>query len=173
MLILLYVLRTERNAGMIELLRKLREILRDGKPKPDDPVDILIESYRDLRGLAEQISRHAEKAPYPHMAQVLWRLAQEKQSSADLLREKLLGAGRRLEEPAFALKTGKNHWERMTQDLNDHRAIETRLLERALLIDEQAPETAELLRRIATAQRPHTDALLDLIARADPQAEQT
>ena len=159
---------------MIELFRKVQKILlRNGKSKSADPVDILIESYRDLCSLAAQISRHAEKAPYPHMARLLRRLAQEKQSSADLLRDKLLGAGTRLEEMAFEIKSGKNHWERMAQDLNDHRALETRLLERATLIGEQAPETAEFLRRIAAAQRPHMEALLDLIARADPQADQT
>jgi hypothetical protein len=158
---------------MIQVFRKMREILRNGKSKSVDPAGILIESYRDLCSLAAQISRHAEKAPYPHVAQLLRRLAQEKQSSADLLRDKLLGGGTRLEGAPFVIKSGKNHWERMTQDLNDHRALETRLLERATLIGEQAPETAELLRQIAAAGRPHTDALLDLIARADPQAEQT
>jgi hypothetical protein len=158
---------------MIELFRKVREILRNGKSKSADPVDILIESYRDLCSLAGQISRHADRAPYPHVALLLRRIAQEKRSSADLLRDKLVGTGTRLEEMAFEIKSGKNHWERMTQDLNDHRAIETRLLERAALINERAPETAELLRRIAASQRPHLQAFLDLIARADPQAEQT
>jgi hypothetical protein len=159
---------------VIELFKRVREILmRDGKSKSTDPVDILIESYRDLCSLAAQISRHAEKAPYPHVARLLRRIAQEKQSSADLLRDKLLGAGTRLEEAAFEIKSGKNHWERMAQDLNDHRMLDTRLLDRATLISEQAPETAELLRQIAASQRPHMEALLDLIARADPQANQT
>ncbi|MGH7770505.1 MAG: hypothetical protein ACREQP_23885 [Candidatus Binatia bacterium] len=158
---------------MIELFRKVREILRNGKSKSTEPADILIESYRDLCSLAAQISRHADKAPYPHVARLLRGISQEKRASADLLRDKLAGTGNKLEDIAFEIKTGKNHWERMTQDLNDHRALETRLLERAALINERAPETAELLRRIAASQRPHTDALLDLIARADPQAEQT
>jgi hypothetical protein len=159
---------------VIELFKRVREILmRDGKSKSTDPLDILAESYRDLRSLAAQISRHADRAPYPHVTRLLRRIAQEKESSADLLRDKLPGAGTRLESAAFENKSGKNHWERMAQDLNDHRALETRLLERATLIGEQTPETAELLRRIAASQRPHMEALLDLIARADPQADQT
>jgi hypothetical protein len=158
---------------MIELFRKVREILRNGKSKSTEPADILMESYRDLCSLAEQISRHADRAPYPHVARLLRRIAQEKRSSADLLRDKLLGAGTTLEDIALEIRSGKNHWERITQDLNDHRALEARLLERAALINERAPETAELLGQIAASQRPHTEVLLDLIARADPQAEQT
>jgi rubrerythrin len=151
----------------------VREILRNGKSKSTEPADILMESYRDLCSLAEQISRHADRAPYPHVAQLLRRLAQEKQSSADLLRDKLVGSGTNLEDIALEITSGKNHWQRMAQDLNDHRALETRLLERAALVTEQAPETAELLRQIAASERPHIQAFLDLIARADPQAEQT
>jgi rubrerythrin len=158
---------------MIELFRKVREILRNGKSKSTEPADILMESYRDLCRLAAQISRHADRAPYPHVARLLRRIAQEKRSSADLLRDKLVGTGTSLEDIPFEIKSGKNHWERMTQDLNDHRALEARLLERAALINERTPETAELLRRIAASERPHIEAFLDLIARADPQAEQT
>jgi len=174
MLILLYVLRTERKAGMIGLFKTVRKILAlNGKSKPADPAEILRESRRELCSLAAQISLHADKAPYPHVARLLRQIAQEKQSGADLLRDKLPGAGTKLEAGAFDIKSAKNHWERMTQDLNDHRALEARLLERAALVGEQAPETAELLRRIATSHRRHQNALLDLIARADPQAEQT
>jgi rubrerythrin len=163
---------------VIELFKKVREVLRrasmdNGKSKTTDPVAILTESYRDILTLAAQISSHADRAPYPHVARLLRRIAQEKQSSADLVRQKLVGSVTRQEEIPFDIKSGKNHWERMAQDLNDHKALEGRLLERAALLDEEARETAELLRQIATSHRPHMEALLDLIARADPQAEQT
>lgn len=163
---------------MIELFKKVREVLRrasmhNGKSKTNEPGAILTESYRDLLNLAAQISSHADRAPYPHVARLLRRIAQEKQSSADLVGQKLVGSRTGKEEIPFEIKSGKNHWERMAQDLSDHRALEARLLERAALLDEEVPETAELLRQIATSQRPHMEALLDLIARADPQAEQT
>ena len=163
---------------MIELFKKVREVLRrasmhNGRSKTTDPVAILTESYRDLLSLAAQISNHADRAPYPHVARLLRRIAQEKQSSADVVRQKLVGSRTSQEEVPFEIKSGKNHWERMAQDLNDHRALEARLLERAALLDEEAPEMAELLRQIGASHRPHMEALLDLIARADPQAEQT
>jgi bacterioferritin (cytochrome b1) len=100
-------------------------------------------------------------------------MAEEARLSANLLRDKILSTGKRIEEISGDVKSGKNHWERMVQDLSDEREIETRFLERAALMDEAAPEAAGLLRQIAASHRPHIDALLDLIVRADPQAEQT
>lgn len=138
-----------------------------------DPREVLINSYCDLSNLARQISAHADKAPYPHVAALLRRIAEEKQSSADLLREKILGSGHRPDELSLEIKSGKNHWERMAQDLNDQTAVETRLLDRAALLNGNSPKTAELLRQIADSHRKHRKVLLDLIARADPQADQT
>jgi bacterioferritin (cytochrome b1) len=145
----------------------------NGISQNPDPRDALLNSYRDLSNLARQISAHANKAPYPHVAAGLRRIAEEKQSSADLLREKILGFGSRPDEISREIKSGKNHWERLVEDLNDQTAVENRLLQRAALLNEISPETAELLRQIADSHRNHRKVLLDLIARADPQAEQT
>jgi rubrerythrin len=143
------------------------------KPQDLDPGEVLRKSYRDLSNLARQIAAHADKAPYPHVAAALRRIAEEKQSSADLLRGKILGSGHRPDELSPEITSGKNHWERLTQDLNDQTAVETRLLDRAALLNENSPKTAELLRQIADSHRKHRKVLLDLIARADPQADQT
>ena len=163
---------------MLDLFRKMRGIfgptsVQNGKSKALDPIQILEESYRDLCSLTRQLDSHAERAPYPHVARRLRQMAEEAGSSANLLRDKILSSGKRIEEIPGGVKSGKNHWERMAQDLSDEREIETRFLERAALVDEAAPEAAELLRQIAASRRPHIDALLDLIVRADPQAEQT
>jgi rubrerythrin len=138
-----------------------------------DPRDALLHSFRDLSNLARQISAHADKAPYPHVAATLRRIAAEKQSSADLLREKILGFVSSPDEIPREIQSGKNHWERLAKDLNDQTAVENRLLQRTALLNENYPETAELLRQIADSHRKHRKVLLDLIARADPQAEQT
>lgn len=160
------------------LFRKIRGLLgsssvQNGKSKTHGPIQILEESYRDLCSLSRQLCSHAERAPYPHVARRLRQMAEEARSSANFLRDKILSTGKRIEEISGDVKSGKNHWERMVQDLSDEKEIETRFLERAALMDEAAPEAAELLRQIAVSHRPHIDALLDLIARADPQAEQT
>jgi hypothetical protein len=159
--------------GVLKKLRGIRALMQIGESKTADPVDILNESYRDLCRLAEQIANHAGKAPYPHMSQRLNRIAQEDRASAALLRDKIPLLGKEAEPHLLDIKSGKNHWQRMVQDLHDHRALETRLSERAALVNEAAPNVAELLQRIVASHRSHTDAFLDLIARADPQAEQT
>ena len=164
----------KRQEMIRDLLKKLSAILRcaaarNGKSKAT--VEILKADYHDLRRLAEQISNHAEKAPYPHVTQRLRQIASEKRNSTSILKEKLLSLGGGLEEFPLDLKSGKNHWERMVQDLQDQKALETSFFERTMRLADEAPEISDLLRKVVDAQLPHKEALLDLIARADPQAE--
>lgn len=134
---------------------------------------MLDDLHRELSNLAMQIAAHAERAPYPHVATRLREIAAEKRAAAGFLREQLPLSGRATGQGSFAAKAARNHWERMAQDLNDHRVLETRLIENAARLDEAAPETADLLRRIAASQRHQAKIFLDFIARADPQAHQT
>ena len=164
----------KRQEMIRDLLKKLSAILRcaaarNGKSKAT--VEILKADYHDLRRLAEQISNHAEKAPYPHVTQRLRQIASEKRNSTSILKEKLLSLGGGLEEFPLDLKSGKNHWERMVQDLQDQKALETSFFERTMRLADEAPEISDLLRKVVDAQLPHKEALLDLVARADPQAE--
>ncbi|MEK7210483.1 MAG: hypothetical protein AAB070_03600, partial [Candidatus Binatota bacterium] len=104
-----------------ELWKKLQAIVRlasarNGKPDALDPVEVLSIDYQNLRRLAEQIGAHAERAPYPHVAQRLRQIASEKQKTATFLKEKILSLGYELEESQPIIKSGKNHWERMVQD---------------------------------------------------------
>ena len=59
----------------------------------------------------------------------------------------------------------------MVQDLQDQKALETSFFERTMRLADEAPEISDLLRKVVDAQLPHKEALLDLVARADPQAE--
>lgn len=163
---------------LLQLFKKLQAVRRpapagDGKTKGLDPAEILRIDYRALRRLAEQIGAHAERAPYPHVAQRLRQIAFEKQKSATLLKEKILSLGCELEESQPIIKSGKNHWERMVQDLEDQKTLETSVLERAVRLADESPEISDLLRKVVAAQLPHKEILLDLAARADPQATQS
>ncbi len=158
------------------LLKKIERIFRpnaNGHRESDDPIDILKESYRELSRLSAQISDHAERAPYPGVARTLRRVAEEKQSAAKALRDKLAAMGGTLYETPFDIDSGGNHWERMGRDLSAQSALENRFLERAARLNEKAPDTAELLRHVVQMQNHHVRILNDLIARADPQAQQT
>ncbi len=161
-----------------QLCDRLHAILRpasarNGKARLPGPADALVTGYRHLRRLTEQIKAHAERAPYPHVAARLRQMAAEKQRATEVLKEKILAMGCDFEEPHTTPKSGKNHWERMVQDLEDQKSLEAFLLERATLLADDAPEIGDLLSRIAAGQGAHRDILLDLVARADPQAEQS
>lgn len=163
---------------LLQLLKKLQVVRRpapagNGKTKGLDPVEILRADYHDLRRLAEQIAIHAERAPYPHIAQRLRQIASEKQKGATILKEKVLSLKGGLEESPPVLKSGKNHWKRMVQDLEDQKTLENSFSEQAVRLADEVPAISDLLRRVIAAQSPHKDILLDLVARADPQAEQS
>ena len=142
-------------------------------PRIHDPVETLRLSYHDLLRLAQQIDAHAERAPYPHVAQRLRRIAAEKRQSAQALREKLVTWGGEPEAQPLEINSGKNHWERINRDMEDQKLLESQLLERASLLAEHAPEVGNLLQQAVAAGLSHKETLLDLVARADPQAEQT
>lgn len=163
---------------ILRLLKKLRAILKpasvkNGKARALDPVEILRLNCHNLLRLAEQIQSHAERAPYPHVAQRLRQIAMEKRKGVNILREKFLSLRGEMDEPQLNLKSGKNHWERMVRDLEDQKTLENSFLEQAFRLAEKTPEISDLLKGIITAQLLHKEILLDLVARADPQADQT
>lgn len=161
-----------------ELLKKLAVILKpaseaNGRTKVNEPVEALRINYQNVSRLAEQIQSHAQRAPYPHVSVRLRQLATEKRRGASLLKEKIKSLGGALEEPPLDLKSAKNHWERMARDLEDQKALETTILEHSVLLAETAPEISTLLRTMLAEQAAHKETLMDLMSRADPQADQS
>lgn len=159
------------------LMKRLAGLLLgqpQGNGKIDaDPISALTASYREELSLAHQIDAHAEKAPYPHVARRMRRMADEKRNAAGLLKEKLMSFHIGPEQPPWEVRTGRNHWERIRQDIEDQKALEDRLFRRALHLAETAPEISDLLGKIAAQDSSHREELMDLIARADPQAYQS
>lgn len=135
-----------------------------------EPVEILNVCYQALCQLAEQIQDHAEKAPYSYVAERLRTIATQERSLAELLKEEILRLGGWPRPSQFVPKPGKNHWERVTIDIEDQRNVEGRFIEYAALLMDEAPEVSDLLQRIVAQQAAHKQSLLDLVARADPQA---
>ena len=146
---------------------------QNGEAGQSDPLGLLKNSYLRLCVQVKQLAEHAEKAPYPQAAARLRQMAAEKRANADRLRQSVLKLGTTLEETPCEVRSGRNHWERVVQDLQDQKNLETKLFDQATLLAKETPDLAELLRDIAASQHPHTDILLDLVARADPQADQT
>ena len=134
---------------------------------------VLADDYRELARLANQLKLHAEKAPYPFVGERLREMAAEKEKSIGLLFENIEQLGARVAKFDSSIPSGRNHWERMHQDVEDQKRVEARLTDDVSYLALEAPEHSQMLRQLVEVERRHKAALLDLLARADPQAEQT
>ena len=162
----------------MEILNRLqkffsRHLKGNGDRELIDVVNILIEHRQNLIRLAKQITVHAERAPYPHVAQHLRQISLEQQNSANALKEKILYLGGNPQEANLELRSGKNHWARILQDIKDQKELENQLSADASRLALESPEITDLLRRIVAGEVVHRETLQDLVARADPQANQT
>jgi hypothetical protein len=137
----------------------------------DTPMELLAVAYERISKLATQIEAHAAGAPYPHIRRTLHDIAVEKFESAKNIRALIEKPGEKPQVPAEP-KTGINHWERLNLDLQDQIALDDFLFTLELKAGE-TPGIGKILRELRTSQRPHRQILADLIAIADPQANQT
>jgi hypothetical protein len=138
----------------------------------DTPMEGLAVAYERISKLANQIEAHAAGAPYPHIRRTLHDIAVDKLESAKNIRALIEKPGEKPQVPAGEPKTGINHWERLNLDLQDQIALDDFLFTLELKAGE-TPEIAKILRELRTSQRPHRQILANLIAIADPQANQT
>jgi hypothetical protein len=129
-------------------------------------------AYERISRLARQIEAHAACAPYPHIRQALHGIATQKLDNAKELQILIEKLGQKPQVPAGEPRTGINHWERLNLDLQDQIALDDFLFTLELKAGE-TPEIARGLRELRSSQRTHRRLLSDLIAIADPQANQT
>jgi hypothetical protein len=160
------------------LFKKLEELLLPERQAHNgagylEPVDALRLIYQQISQLAQQIESHAETAPYPQVAQRLRLIANEKRDIGNRLKqiiEKLHGS---LPEQLQFSGTGKNHWQRLIQDLEDQKELDDRLSRYEFALSRQLPEITNFLQELKTMHETHRQSLTQLIAVADPQAAQT
>lgn len=138
----------------------------------ETPMEGLALAYERISRLASQIEAHAAGAPYPHIRQALHAIATQKFDNAKELRILIEKLGQKPQVPAGEPKTGINHWERLNLDLQDQITLDDFLFTLELKAGE-TPESAKVLRELRSSQRTHRQILSDLIAIADPQANQT
>lgn len=156
--------------SMMERISRL--VVGGGRATAHDATDALHQCYSDCVTRARQLARHAEMAPQAQSVEALKELADAEEKQAERLREALRAAGH--VPPALtdaALPPGAvNHWARLVQDLESHRASERRLRELATHFAETLPGTAALFDELCREEHVHCERLRGLIARADPQA---
>ena len=160
------------------LLKKLGELLlperlSDDRTRDLEPLEALLLVYQQNSRLAEQIDSHAELAPYPQVAQRLRRIADEKRDVGNRLRKSIEDLHGSIREAAQPPATGKNHWQRLSRDLEDQRALDDLLARHEFTLVPQIPGGSELFDEIKQIHERHRQSLIRLIAVADPQASQT
>jgi len=161
----------------IQICKKLKDFFfpdrgNDNYSRSAAPVDSLLGAYELISKLASQIESHAGRAPYPHVAQQLRRIAAEKHDSARRIKSMIEDLGEQMEPIASEPAPGKNHWERLNVDLQNQRMLDNFLLG----LDSNAgeiPQLAEILQELKIDQKSHRRSLSNLLALADPQANQT
>ncbi|HVN86044.1 MAG TPA: ferritin-like domain-containing protein [Candidatus Binatia bacterium] len=121
---------------------------------------------------ARMLRRHAEQAPNQLQHDELSRLAGQDETRVHEVTEVLttLG-GQPAEPPPLPAVTGAlNHWARLVEALESHRAAVKSLREQSIHFAEALPDTAALFDRLCREEERHGIHLRDLIARTDPQA---
>jgi len=148
-------------------------LIGTGPAKENDARSVLPEllaSYREEARLTRQIREHADHAPHQIGAQRLRVVAEEQDRLAHLLRDKIVALGGEVSEQIAALRGGKNHWARVTRDLEDTQALRRHYNEQAIHWDPDLPEVVALYRTLEQGKNRIAALLRDIALRADPHA---
>ena len=160
------------------LLKKLGELLLPERSSGDgarsmEPVDVFLLVYQQISRLVQQIETHAELAPYPQVAEQLRRLAAEKRDINNRLKEIIENLHGSIREQSQPLAIGKNHWQRLIRDLEDQEALDDLLSRYEFTLIRQTSGVGEFLHDLKGIHDRHRKSLVQLIAVADPQANQS
>lgn len=133
--------------------------------------DDLESLYAEYRRLERQLDSHAERAPYPHVAQRLQALLAGEEQNAASVSARLATLGRYAETNGHAvIRDGGSSWERLAGTLEDYRLLIRRLGQLQVRWDDESPEDAILLRDLRERATRSRSEITDLVSRADPHA---
>jgi rubrerythrin len=163
---------------VVRLFKKLEEFLLPERGANDgvrylEPLGVLQLIYQRILQLAQQIESHAELGPYPQVAERLRQIAHEKRDIGKRLKKIIETLHGSIKEGSQRPATGKNHWQRLIRDLEDQKALDDLVSRYEFTLARQAPEVAVFLRELKRIHETHSRSLTQLIAVADPQANQT
>jgi hypothetical protein len=148
-------------------------LIGTGPAKENDARSVLPEllaSYGEEARLTRQIREHADHAPHQLGAQGLRVVAEEQDRLAHLLRDKIIALGGEVSEQIAPVRGGKNHWARVTRDLEDIQALRRHYNEQVIHWDPDLPEVVALYRALEQGKNRIAALLRDIALRADPHA---
>src|SRR5262245_43929472 len=130
----------------------------------------LLASYGEEVRLARQIREHADHAPHQVGTQQLRAVAEEQDRLAQLLGDKIVALGGEVSDHIASLRGGKNHWARVTRDLEENQALRRHYNEQAIRWDPDLPDVVVLYRTLEQGKTRIIARLRDIALRADPHA---
>jgi len=130
----------------------------------------LLASYGEEVRLARQIREHADHVPHQVGTQQLRAVAEEQDRLAQLLGDKIVALGGEVSDHIASLRGGKNHWARVTRDLEENQALRRHYNEQAIRWDPDLPDVVVLYRTLEQGKTRIIARLRDIALRADPHA---
>ena len=144
------------------------------EPQHKDPnllVPELVLHHRAESGLVRQLRAHAELSPHQAGKEQLRAAADEQHAIAQRISEKVAELGGECgEEENVTPKTGRNHWDRVVQDLEESQALTQRYNEQAIYWDPDLPDATQFFLALERDKKRLNALLRDIALRADPHA---
>lgn len=144
------------------------------EPQHKDPnllVPELVSHHRAESGLVRQLRAHAELSPHQAGKEQLRAAADEQHAIAQRISEKVAELGGECsEEENVTPKTGRNHWDRVVQDLEESQALTQRYNEQAIYWDPDLPDATQFFLALERDKKRLNALLRDIALRADPHA---
>ena len=130
-----------------------------------------VEVYEACALLARQLEAHADRAPYPQVAERLREIVADQEANAQRAGARLASLGRNTPaNGAGQIHDGNSAWERLRVSVEDYRALIRQLSQLHARWDDDRPEDAALVRQVRERAVAHREILVDLLARSDSHA---
>jgi bacterioferritin (cytochrome b1) len=140
-----------------------------GTPPDRDRValEILRQRYIDQRHRESQLTEHADKMHYPQFREKLLQIATDKNKHAEWIGKRIIALGGKLPEVPERRSTNINSWQYLQLDLAEEKRCADRLPEQIWRLEPDHPDISNFLQRIAEAEKPHLQAINDMLMRSD------
>ena len=143
------------------------------EPQHKDPsllVPELVSDHCAESRLVRQLHAHAELSPHQAGKDQLRAAADEQKAIAQRLSDKVTELGGECVEEDTPPTTGRNHWDRVVQDLEESQALAQRYNEQAIFWDPDLPDATQFFLTLEQDKKRLNAFLRDIALRADPHA---
>jgi len=150
--------------------KKMRGILNFFSDRPQSVHEILAKRYIEERQHARRHAYDAERMQYPQFREKLSAIAEDERKHTQWVAEKIRALGGTPPDVPEIPLAGKNSWQSLLADLEEHRQCAAELLMQINSLRGEYPEVADTLQRIYDESAKHREEIRAMLMRSDPQA---